>query len=113
MSIGMVKRLSVLACVLMLPMWILGGCLVWLVDFSGFWGYSLGYFWYYGALAVLALLILGGVCGRPRLTRALCGLGLALFLLYVLTVCLGAYGLHSGAVSPYLGATFSLHEWRL
>ncbi len=110
MSIGLIKRFAVLACVLMLPMWILGGCLVWLVDFSGFWGYSLGYFWYYGALPVLALLILGGVCGRPKLTLALCGVGLALFLLYVLTVGFGAYGLYSGSVPPYTGAVFPLSE---
>lgn len=102
-KVGVIKRLSVLACVLILPLWILGGCLVWLVDSRGSLVLPFLYFSYYGPLLILALLIVGGVCGRPKLTEALCGAGLAMFLVYVLAVVFGLYGVNSGLIAPYMG----------
>lgn len=97
MSISLVKRFSVLACVLMLPLSMFGFCLIWLVNdvSSAF----LTYLWFFMPLIILSLLIVGGVCGRRKLTLALCGVGLALFLCYATVIFTSYYAINTGLLS--------------
>ncbi len=94
MSVSLVKRFSVLACVLMLPLSMFGFCLIWLVNdvSSAF----LTYLWFFMPLIILSLLIVGGVCGRREMTLALCGVGLALFLFYAVVTCASLYAVNTG-----------------
>lgn len=95
MSVSLVKRFSVLACVLILPLSMVGFFLIWLVNIASAF---LAYLWLFMPLIILSLLIVGGVCGRRDMTLALCGVGLALFLFYAAAVCTGVYAVNSGLV---------------
>lgn len=95
MSVSLVKRFSVLACVLTLPLAMFGVGLIWLVNIQSAF---LAYLWLYMPLIILSLLIVGGVCGRREMTLALCGVGLALFLFYAVVTCVSLYAVNSGLV---------------
>lgn len=94
MSVSLVKRFSVLACVLMLPLSMANIVPVMLLGLS----VELFWLWLFMPLIILSLLIVGGVCGRRDMTLALCGVGLALFLFYAVAVCTGVYAVNSGLV---------------
>ena len=96
-SIGIVKRLAVLACIFTLPLSFCGYGLLWAFSTPSIF---LFFLWLFMPLIILGLLIIGGVCGRPKLTLTLCGTGLATFLLYATTIVVLLYALHTGILTP-------------
>ena len=98
-SIGIVKKLAVLACIFTLPLGLFGYFLFWAFGTTSLF---LCFLWVFMPLIILGLLIIGGVCGRPKLTLALCGTGLATFLFYATAIVLLLYALRAGILTPPL-----------
>lgn len=96
MTVSLVKRLSLLACILTLPLSFMGYGLIW----SAGWPPLFLCYLLFMPLIILSLLIVGGVCRRPRLTLALCCVGMGLFLCYAAIALACCYALNTGLISP-------------
>lgn len=101
-KVVILKKLSVLACVLTLPLWL--GCYCVTVFGDMYLPVSTPVpilCALFGPPLILLLLILGGISKRPRVAGTLCGIGVTLFLATVISLGVASYATNNCHVQPY------------